>query len=318
MVDQTKQKHGGIGYVHRTSNPIQFRDKVTGKRGWMCAMVAPECRFCYAASINKRWGNGYDFTVPNVDKVEFYLDEKELKRWLNLQKQIENGKVPTPCRLFPFDMTDWFGGWVPFAWLDTIFAYMAMCPDITFVCLTKRPQMALEYFDSLDVLAVKQQSRAARGQVFNPFDVINIRWMDNSGLMPKRSPLPISSWPLRNVHFGVSAGTTISALKMVPVLRKIPAYRHWVSVEPMLDNCEDKESGQSAILCGSGAPIDQIVIGGESGASFRPMQMEWAVNLAEQCREQGISVWMKQSSGFPPMKELDQFPESLRVREWVL
>ena len=69
-------------------------------------------------------------------------------------------------------------------------------------------------------------------------------------------------------------------------------------------------------ICG-GAKIDQVVIGGESGASFRPMEISWAEKIAADCKAAGVKVWMKQLSGNPPAKELKDFPESLRVREWT-
>jgi len=62
--------------------------------------------------------------------------------------------------------------------------------------------------------------------------------------------------------------------------------------------------------------IDWIVIGGESGPHHRSMDIEWARNIINQAKEQGVAVWMKQLGGLRPGGELEDFPEDLRIREF--
>lgn len=42
------------------------------------------------------------------------------------------------------------------------------------------------------------------------------------------------------------------------------------------------------------------VCGGESGNGFRPMHLEWAENLRDECRERGVEFFMKQMSARTP------------------
>lgn len=372
MTDQMKLEHGGIGWCRYTSNPLRARNKKTGKMGWSCIKINPLCTFCYSASLNNRWGTQDDFTKPGMEAVEHVLDEIELGRWLALQERIErkghfcshcshqkadhttdlgegsfgcdkcecDAFQSGPCFMFPFDMTDWFGEWVPFEWLDKIFAHMALCPDVIFQTLTKRPARAVEYFNHINDLGTTKHRVGSLMRVIDP--------------KRKQKYLPYMTqgfpgWPLPNVHFGVSAGTTATCEQLISLLRKVPAVMHWVSVEPLLDSCERgyAGSGNSAILCGhcgehgrvlspdafgtpakdrtpemyfacpvcDGVKIGGVVIGCESGASRRPMKWEWAERIAKDCKAAGVKVWMKQG-GDPVSKEFEDFPPSLRVREW--
>lgn len=62
--------------------------------------------------------------------------------------------------------------------------------------------------------------------------------------------------------------------------------------------------------------ISWIIIGGESGPHYRPMNIEWARNLIQQAKNQHVAVWMKQLGGIRPGGDLDDFPEDLRIREF--
>lgn len=66
------------------------------------------------------------------------------------------------------------------------------------------------------------------------------------------------------------------------------------------------------------AELDWIIVGGESGPGARPMQNEWAHSLVDQCKAASVSIFVKQlSSGGPrAIKDIDAFPEGLRVREF--
>lgn len=48
------------------------------------------------------------------------------------------------------------------------------------------------------------------------------------------------------------------------------------------------------------------------------MDIGWAIDLVDRCREAGVAVFVKQLTGpgGRPLKALDDFPEPLRVREY--
>jgi len=83
----------------------------------------------------------------------------------------------------------------------------------------------------------------------------------------------------------------------------------FASVEPMLGPIDAR----------GGLP-DWVIVGAESGKAdeVRRMDPAWAQSLREQCKAAGVSFFMKQMSGPAgrPIKDIDAFPDDLRVREW--
>lgn len=47
-------------------------------------------------------------------------------------------------------------------------------------------------------------------------------------------------------------------------------------------------------------PIDWVIVGGESGRNRRPCEIEWFVEIAEQCEAAGVPVFVKQDSALKP------------------
>ena len=46
--------------------------------------------------------------------------------------------------------------------------------------------------------------------------------------------------------------------------------------------------------------LDYVIVGGESGAHFRPLNLGWARSLVAQCCAAGVPVFFKQVSGPQP------------------
>ena len=81
-------------------------------------------------------------------------------------------------------------------------------------------------------------------------------------------------------------------------LRNTNARVRFLSIEPLIGDPGDLE------LDG----IDWVIVGGESGPRARPMQLEWARSVRDQCIEQDIPFFFKQWGGFRPKsggRELD-------------
>lgn len=57
-----------------------------------------------------------------------------------------------------------------------------------------------------------------------------------------------------------------------------------------------------------------VIVGGESGAGWRPMDPEWARYLRNRCREFEIPFFFKQVSGLHPTDGM--IPKDLRIREY--
>ena len=96
----------------------------------------------------------------------------------------------------------------------------------------------------------------------------------------------------------------------IDALAETPFAVRGLSCEPMVD---ELRIGQS-LLPGK---IHWVICGGESGVGARPMQLEWANSLRNQCKAAGVAFFMKQIGGVRDKRgEIDVFPEEIRVRQF--
>jgi protein gp37 len=61
--------------------------------------------------------------------------------------------------------------------------------------------------------------------------------------------------------------------------------------------------------------LSWIIVGGESGPGARPMELDWARSLVEQCRDAGVPVFVKQDSGPKPGMQ-GRIPDNLWIKEF--
>lgn len=125
------------------------------------------------------------------------------------------------------------------------------------------------------------------------FEVIrntpNIDWQ----LLTKRAPnikkmLPAdwgNGWP--NVWIGCTVEDVKHGLPRIEHLRQVPAKVRFLSIEPLLEDLGELD------LTG----IDWVIVGGESGPRYRPMNTAWAESIRAQCDQQGVAFFFKQSGG---------------------
>ena len=282
-----------IGWVDHSSNPIRARNIETGAQGHYCEKVSKGCENCYASLWNeKRYGTGLAFDVRNRDKVEPWLNEKELREWL---KPKYRGKS-----VFVEDMSDLFGAWVPDEWLDRIFATMALAPEVTFRLLTKRIERAREY------LTAEGRQQAVETAAAEFADLLSPHGPEAPALLYGLAHF--KTWPLPNVQLGVSAEDQEQADKRIPVLLETPAAVRWVSYEPALGPVEFCHCGSGAVQGYEGPLRDcwlhgepglsWIVVGGESGRDRRPFEVAWARSVVAQCKAADVPCFVKQDSAF--------------------
>lgn len=129
-----------IEWCDFTSNPVKARQRTTGKVGWHCVKISTGCAHCYAEKINARFGTGLPYNREASAKVDLFASVKELKAIEKRQK---------PTRIFMGDMTDLFQEDVTFEMLDAIMQTVFVCPQHTFIFLTKRAQRMHDYFQSV-------------------------------------------------------------------------------------------------------------------------------------------------------------------------
>jgi len=169
-----------------------------------------------------------------------------------------------------------------------------------------------------DVFEDNSQVADWRGELFQLMDATpNLDWL----ILTKRPERIFSlgtdavgeifdNWLAR--HPNVWGGTSVESQEYlearVDVLLGICFQTSFLSVEPMLGPVR---------LSPLQSTLDWIICGGESGAGCRPMNVDWARWLREDCRMLDIKFFMKQLGGHPNKRDqLSDLPEDLRVREW--
>lgn len=292
MSDKTE-----IQWTTSTWNPLRG---TAGK--WHCVRVSEGCRHCYAAAMNHRFG-GPDYR-KGTDTPR--LDEKALALPLRWRK---------PRRVFVCSMTDLFLDEHTDEQIDKVFAVMACARRHTFQVLTKRAKRMHDYLSS--------RARNAR------------LWKDAArtfGHSLEFEGISLVPFPLPNMWLGVSAEDQRAADERIPLLLDTPAAVRWVSAEPLLGDLDlSPWLGISQYDDGepwardTGADLDWVVVGGESGPGARSCDVAWIRSVIEQCRAAGVPCFTKQvgtsiarSVGLRHPKGGDpaEWPDDLRVREF--
>jgi len=121
--------------------------------------------------------------------------------------------------------------------------------------------------------------------------------------------------PRPNVWLGTTAENQEQAGKRIPELLATPAAIRFLSCEPLLGPVNLHEVTRDPF---GGIPgIDWVIVGGESGHGARPMDEAWARDLRDQCKDAGVSFFMKQMGGkIDKRHDLEDLPEDLRIREF--
>jgi len=161
------------------------------------------------------------------------------------------------------------------------------------------------------------------------------------------NPIPLLRWPIPNLWLGVSVEDQQRADERIPLLLQTPAAVRFLSVEPQLEavnleaflrcNCGlDPKNDQfappwgHAANCPYRARISWVICGGESGPGARPLFIQWAEELRDQCKTDGVPFFMKQlgshhKTWFDGSKDRQitgkggdptEWPENIRVREF--
>jgi protein gp37 len=122
------------------------------------------------------------------------------------------------------------------------------------------------------------------------FDVMGEACWHTFQILTKRadrlaSLAPRLDWP-ENVWMGVSVESQRWTSR-IDYLRHVQAAVRFLSCEPLLGPLHLDLSG-----------IDWVIVGGESGPGARPMRLEWARSVREQCLAAGVPFFFKQWGAF--------------------
>ena len=244
-----------------TKTKIDWADEVWNPTTG-CTKVSAGCKNCYAERIAGRFWGERKFT-------EVRCHEERLLDPLHWRK---------PRRVFVDSMSDLFHPDVPAEFIHDVFSSMIGYGNTrhTFMILTKRPERMLEILTS--ELFTFWHRQDANDHIKN------------------------------HVWLGVSVENQATADERIPLLLQTPAAVRFVSVEPMLEKIElptywqysspdgfENNGPGNWRIGGWGEDIDWVICGCESGPGARPMELDWARSLRDQCVEAGVAFFLKQA-----------------------
>lgn len=101
------------------------------------------------------------------------------------------------------------------------------------------------------------------------------------------SKLPARLVNHEHIWLGVSVEDRKYGLPRIAELRAAPVAVRFLSVEPLLEDIGTLDLGG----------IDWVIVGGESGARARPMEMQWVLSIRDQCADASVPFFFKQWGG---------------------
>jgi protein gp37 len=250
-----------------------------------CMKVSAGCEHCYAINTAYRLDRG--FSQPAYAGLTRKLPDGSVNWTGKVRTLPERLALPLrwhkPRRIFVDSMSDLFHDDVPDEFITEVFASMNSARRHTFQVLTKRPERMLAFI----------RGAGARHE--------------------------LQTHPLPNVWLGVSVEDQRAADERIPLLLQTPAAVRWLSCEPLigpvdlsqwLDNISDlpplfgtewlqpptTPTGWYQINEFE-QPLQWVVAGGESGQNYRPLDLDWARSLRDQCQAAGVAYHFKQVGG---------------------
>lgn len=246
-----------------------------------CTPVSAGCKNCWAKRMHDRklWGGDR----KPFSEIQLHYDR--LEQPLHWRK---------PRMVFTCGMGDWLHPDVPDSFIDKMCAVMVECSQHTFLVLTKRPERAPEYLQSIEERPSARAKHDCPGYSLAP----RIGKLAGDIWTNRRNGRPMFDkyggcglydrcrLPIKNLWLGTSVEDQATADERIPHLLKCPAAMLFVSIEPMLAAVRLRKSWLKR--------IGWVIVGSESGPGARPMKLDWVRSIQEQCKAAGIPLWFKQ------------------------
>lgn len=299
-----------------------------------CDRISDGCLNCYAMSMAKRLKGMEQARGATNPKYQTDGDPKTSGPGFGVavhpQAVTEPLRWKKPRLVFVNSMSDLFHTKIDTPSLHLIFGVMAATPQHTYQVLTKRHGRMRSLLNDPHFAHMVFHRAKMYGR-------------------PDTAP---RTWPLPNVHLGVSVENQKWADIRIPALAQTPAAVRFLSCEPLIGPVRlPLTEAVGGCNCGGYGPpyyvhepscgyepgaaysIAWVIIGGESGPEARPFDPQWATALIDDARQAGAapfvkqlgSVWARDTAwagktvaahGDTKGGNPDYWPTHLRVREY--
>lgn len=277
---------------------------------WGCVKVSPACDHCYAEGFAKRVGQ----KVWGLDAPRRFFGDKhwnEPLKW-NRTALADFGR---PARVFCASMADVFEDRAELTQhRKRLFNLMPETPYLLWNLLTKRHTEIKKYIPALKLVPNVRIGVTVENQTYGHRIVDGVSWIS---VEPMLGPLNLALDKTEFVREFIRkvAGDEEAANITLPVTHNALT-GHWD---------DGWDSGDDAVK------VKWVIVGGESGAGARLMELEWAVDLIQQCKAAGVAVHFKQTgdvlarklglkdksgkdpSEWPAELQIQEFPEAAHV-----
>ena len=199
--------------------------------------------------------------------------ERLAKRWwgarrfsdvrVNVSKIIAPLRWTKPSIVFVNSMSDLYHEKISFRTIDEMYAMMIVAKIHDFLILTKRPHRLQQYIHY--ALHTDSWRRAAKGLEID-------------------FPTVMCATPT-NIWTGISAENQRTYDERTPPLMAPSiSWSRFLSAEPLLGPIRIPEYDLEPFTVG----YKWVIVGGESGPGHRPMDLDWARDIRDQCRKMDI------------------------------
>lgn len=233
-----------------------------------CQKVGPGCDHCYAETRNARFSGGtaINWGAGAPRRLTSASNWNKPKAW-NKAHEAFFAVHGRRQRVFCASLADVFDNAVDPQWRRDLFDVIELTPNLDWLLLTKRIGNVFEM--------------VARAKCHD--------WLAGR----------------QNVWLGATIVSQEEADRDIPKLLAVPARRRFLSMEPLLGAVDLMPMFEHRAEAWSDTGVDWVIVGGESGASARPMHPEWARDLRDQCAAAGVPFLFKQWGEWTPGVNVD-------------
>lgn len=238
-----------------------------------CTKVSPGCDHCYMFRQYPRLkGMGVKGYETGPDQPQFIAD-----------RLAQPSKWQRPRMIFVNSMSDTFHSAFSNEQIAQVFDAMIAAPQHTYQVLTKRPNRVRKWWEWY---------RSERESVQHPgptyYDEATQIATYTGTVEWKRLDWPANIW----------LGTSVESALYLPRIDRIAGIAPvtFLSAEPLLDSLLPVEGRTLYDYCAEGK-LQWVIVGGESGPGFRPVQEIWVRYVESICGAWGVPFFFKQWGG---------------------